>query len=41
MSPRATLPRSPFNSFPRVSGDEPFPFTLDDGTKMFSPRERG
>ena len=27
--------------FPRVSGDEPFPFTLDDGTKMFSPRERG
>ena len=41
MSPRKLLTQCPYQGFPRVSGDEPFPFTLDDGTKMFSPRERG
>ena len=28
-------------SFPRVSGDEPRTYTIEDAIETFSPRERG
>ena len=29
------------NCFPRVSGDEPRVYTIEDAIETFSPRERG
>ena len=41
MSPETELFDGYFESFPRVSGDEPRPTPLPDSRAMFSPRERG
>ena len=41
MSPRREVFRVVQDSFPRVSGDEPFQAAIDAASPEFSPRERG
>ena len=41
MSPIEGTWATPRLSFPRVSGDEPFPFCSSIAAAWFSPRERG
>ena len=41
MSLAASLSRSMFSGFPRVSGDEPQAGLVASQTGLFSPRERG
>ena len=41
MSPRAEVARAVYQSFPRVSGDEPAVTVRMSLTVAFSPRERG
>ena len=41
MSPSTPLPQATLESFPRVSGDEPFVICVRTAWTWFSPRERG
>ena len=41
MSPRCPTYTSDRTSFPRVSGDEPYPWETLPMSPKFSPRERG
>ena len=41
MSPETSQEIDWFNSFPRVSGDEPISALAQAATPAFSPRERG
>ena len=41
MSPVGRLPGRFRGRFPRVSGDEPRVYTIEDAIESFSPRERG
>ena len=41
MSPRLATSLEEATGFPRVSGDEPRTYTIEDAIETFSPRERG